>query len=46
LFKESKKYNGSQLTMKEYAARYEKEYLAFLKKTELDIVREVNKSYN
>jgi hypothetical protein len=46
LFKESKKYYGSQLTMKEYAARYEKEYLAFLKKTELDIVREVNKSYN
>lgn len=31
-FRESKKYQSSLLTMKEYAARYEKEYLTFLRK--------------
>lgn len=32
-FKESKKYYTTLLTMKEYCARYEKEYLNFLKKS-------------
>ena len=37
-FKETRKYYSTHLTMKEYAARYEKEYLALLKKTELNTV--------
>lgn len=42
-FKESKKYYSTHLTMKEYSARYEKEYLAFLKKVDLTVVRDINK---
>jgi hypothetical protein len=42
-FKESKKYYTTHLTMKEYSVRYEKEYLTFLKKIELNVVRDVNK---
>jgi hypothetical protein len=42
-FKESKKYYTTLLTMKEYSARYEKEYLNYLKKAELNQVREINK---
>jgi len=29
--------------MKEYSVRYEKEYLAFLKKAEITLVREINR---
>lgn len=38
-FKESKKYYTTHLTMKEYSVRYEKEYLSFLKQTDLATIR-------
>lgn len=44
-FKESKKYYSTNLTMKEYSARYEKEYLSFLKKTDIAIVRDINTDF-
>lgn len=45
-FKESKKYYSTHLTMKEYSARYEKEYLVFIKKVDANLVRDASKELN
>lgn len=44
-FKYSKKYLNTHLTIKEYALRYEREYLAFLKTLEVNVIRETNKEF-
>ena len=41
-FRSCKKYLNTHLTIKEYANRYEKEYLIFLKTLEISVIREIN----
>ena len=45
-FRESKKYKSTLQTIKEYSQRYDKEYLNYLKRAELVLIREVNSALN
>lgn len=44
-FKRSKKYLNTHLTIKEYVARYEKEYLVYLKSLEVAVIRDINQEF-
>jgi hypothetical protein len=44
-FKESKKYISTQNTMKEYGARYQKEYAQFLKEVDITVLQQFNRGF-
>lgn len=44
-FKESKKYESTLTTMKEYAERYGKEYEEYLKDIDVNVVQQFNRNF-
>jgi hypothetical protein len=41
-FRKNPKYDNTYKTLREYCEKYEKEYLVFLKKAEINVIKEVN----
>jgi hypothetical protein len=41
-FRKSSKYTTTLRTLKDYCEKYEKEYLIFLKKAEINVIKDVN----
>jgi hypothetical protein len=45
-FKQSNKYKGLASTLQEYCEKYEREYLKYLKESEINVIKDVNQKFS
>ncbi len=45
-FKQSSKYKGLTSTLQEYCEKYEREYLKYLKESEITVIKDVNQKFS